>query len=332
MGYASARYLPYLDNYAEAVKKYEDTKPIRGSDNRRPLGRRRDHHTYWLRMVRGNVELVLHQTPVITYLPDNTVVLTNGTWVTNSTHEFISAVLRGVRASGWRGNTKLEVAGQMQFMPSKGEVVLVPGETSAFKFQATKPVMGYCMNRKAANNVRRRYAGFRAYFENFIKLRSELVIQTKYGKGIWGNAAIAVYKEEVDAVLGGFADGVAVLSLSQLGSTATTNSCWNRDKILKYRPAQEALLLKLIDPTQSEEARHTNYYKATLALLLGDKIDRERSALDTPLICHVETALNKFDCVLMMACAREVLKIVELTANKTPNPAYLGWIIEGESK
>jgi hypothetical protein len=332
MGYASARYLPYLDNYAEAVKKYEDTKPIRGSDNRRPLGRRRDHHTYWLRMVGGNVELVLHQTPVITYLPDSTVVLTNGTWVTNSTHEFISAVLRGVRASGWRGNTKLEVAGQMQFMPSKGEVVLVPGETSAFKFQATKPVMGYCMNRKAANNVRRRYAGFRAYFENFIKLRSELVIQTKYGSlRTSGNAAIAVYKEEVDAVLGGFADGVAVLSLSQLGSTATTNS-WNRDKVLKYRPAQEALLLKLIDPTQSEEARHANYYKATLALLLGDKVDREHSALDTPLICHVETALNKFDCVLMMACAREVLKIVELTANKTPNPAYLGWIIEGESK
>lgn len=330
MGYRSALHLPYLDNYAEAVKKYESTEPIRGSDNRRPLGRRRDHHTYWLRMFGGNVELVLHQTPVITFKPDNTVVLTNGAWVTNSTHEFIGAVLRGVRASSWRGNTKLEAGGRLQFMPSKSEVVLVPGETSTFKFQAIKPVVGYCMNRKAANNVRRRYAGFRAYLENFMKLRGETAMTTKYSVLHTPTPVIGVYYQELDDVLGGFADGVALISMEYVGRSAKENT-WTRANVLKHRPAQEAMLLKLIDPAQSEEDRHANYYKATLALLVGDK-RREDWLSDQPLVCHLDTLLARFDTALMMACAREVLMSVELTANKTPNPMYLGWVIEGENE
>lgn len=62
---------PYLASYAEAVKRYEDTKPIRGTTVR-PLGYRRYHTWSNIEKDGDNIVLNYERFPCVIWRPDNT--------------------------------------------------------------------------------------------------------------------------------------------------------------------------------------------------------------------------------------------------------------------
>jgi hypothetical protein len=67
--------LPRLETYAEALARYENTKPIRGRDTR-PLGKRSHHHTKQIiKLHDGSIVCRLHYTDVLTYHPDDSITV-----------------------------------------------------------------------------------------------------------------------------------------------------------------------------------------------------------------------------------------------------------------
>ena len=88
--------LPQIHSYEEALGHYAQIKPIRGSNNLRPIcktknGRRKKH----MEIVRRDdaVACRLYDTDVLTFFKDGTIEYNSGTWITNSTHSFASAIL-----------------------------------------------------------------------------------------------------------------------------------------------------------------------------------------------------------------------------------------------
>ena len=84
-----------IENHAEAVARWEDTKKIRGrATDDRPIGKRRNTHALIRKNNDGSVACVLYQTDVVTFFPDNKVrVNVPSVWRTNSTATFIEEVL-----------------------------------------------------------------------------------------------------------------------------------------------------------------------------------------------------------------------------------------------
>jgi len=94
-GPLSGAFIPRIRTYNEAYKRYQDTKPIRGSNPEiRPLGARRYKHLE-LRMDKDeNIECVLYGSPCVTFLKQtDTILLKHNGWVTPSTAAFIDKIL-----------------------------------------------------------------------------------------------------------------------------------------------------------------------------------------------------------------------------------------------
>lgn len=342
----ATEYLTSLRNYEDAAKYYEKTKPIRGHGERRPLGRRRDHTAFWMRKdaQTGNFECMCYRTPVITFRPDNTVVIVNGNYASATTHSFISYILRysGVDASTWQGKTRLTVDGHIHLLSDKdhGETAtLVVGEDRRMRLAEIKEVIGCSMDRKAANNVRRRYKEFADYFVGMVKLRTQ-VIETP---NRWDASIVHVkraislsMKEIVDAV-GATEDFVSrigfthklALSFDSL-TTAYDRGNWYDKSAAQKRPAQEAAFLACINPDQPEETKMGNYHKAALLLMIGDRAMRMNDPTvvnpDSSVEADPDKAVEFYDRALLMANAKEVLTLTKLAPGKMPNPKYVGWI------
>ncbi len=333
-------FLPRLRNYAEALKKYEDTKPIRGHGERRPLGRRHDHVAFWMQKHEdsGVIDCMVHATAVLSFAPDNTVTVRNGGWITHTTHNTIQQILYpcGVEACGWRDKTKLTVNGDVYLLPPNGWVQLIPNGAGRLQLAQKQQLIGYSMNRKAANTVRRRYKEFAEYFVNMVKLRTEV----QPVRNAWGTT---VEVKRVNVSVGEIADvlGLAPASEGGLGGfmrPAVSFSClgqeysgnWHGRTARAYRPEHEKRFLQMIDPGQPEETKTENYYKAALALIVGDSppaySDGWEQRRDATMSKYVEGIVPHFDRALLMANAEEVLTLTKLPPGKMPNPKYRGWI------
>lgn len=341
-------HLPRLCNHADALLRYDSTQPIRGHGERRPLGRRHDHNAFWMRKLDdGTIDCMVHTTPVVSFAPDDSVTVRNGGWITHTTHNAIQQILYacGVEACGWRGKTKLTVRGDVFLLPPSGEVKLVPNGNGRLQLTQKQQLIGYSMNRKAANTVRRRYKEFADYFVNMVKLRTE----TQMHKNAWGTM---VESNRVNVTAGEIADVLGLVTASDhrfmrpavdfthLGVEYSGN--WHGKGARERRPRQERVFLELINPLQLEETKMTNYYKAALALIVGDappmySPDWEKNR-DLTVAKYAETLVPFFDRVLLMANAEEVLTLTKLPPGKMPNPKYRGWIdreievLEGEMK
>ena len=67
--------IPRINDYATALKLWEDTKPIRGRDvDTRPLGYREKVDSYQINFLpEGAVECILYKTPVVTFYENGDV-------------------------------------------------------------------------------------------------------------------------------------------------------------------------------------------------------------------------------------------------------------------
>lgn len=183
MGYQTVMRVPKLHTYADALKKWNNTKPMRGRDeDKRPLGERRDVDTYSIRknVWTDAIECVLYQTPVVTFTTEDEVKIKFGTWSSASTCQFISRILVGVGAYRVRGDVVLGFAGNIKAMVrDHEELVLVRTGNGAWMPKETQTLYDYRVSRKEANNVRKMVSQFKDYLNGVIKLKGDVV--TTYG-------------------------------------------------------------------------------------------------------------------------------------------------------
>jgi len=177
MGYATVMRVPKVNNYAEALKRWNNTKPIKGrDDDKRPLGERRDVDTYSIRknVWTDAIELVLYRTPVVKFTTEDEVIINIDNWPSASTCQFISRVLSGVGAYRVKGQVVLGFSGTdaKAMLPAQGELVLAQKD-GRWLPKVKQTLYDYRVSRKESNNVRKQVSQFKDYLSGVIKLKSE---------------------------------------------------------------------------------------------------------------------------------------------------------------
>ena len=115
--------LPTLYSYEKALRHYESIKPIRGSNNLRPIcatknGRRKKHMQIIKR--KDAIACRLYDTDVLTFYKDGVVEYHSGTWISNSTHSFANGILYPYVNFGTRlGNTEVWIKAQTYYVSPK---------------------------------------------------------------------------------------------------------------------------------------------------------------------------------------------------------------------
>ena len=297
MGHATVQNVKQCFTYADATRIHDDTKPIRGrSPEKRPLGARRDVDTYWVRMNGEDVEFMLYQTPVITYRPNGDVVVKTSGWSSVSTHQFISQVLN-VNCYGSRSNTIMELRGSpddvSKVVVPKDKSVVMTFERGNWRITGYHKMHEYRINRKAASDVRKKYADFLNYAKGMVKLRSEMKEPSRWARRQTPYAVITIQEEE----LRGARLGVDMLT-------------WGLTDFLK--------------PDQPEETRHENYNEALAMVLRHSHHHNNQIGYQAP----ADEVLGLIDELLLRAHAQDVLVWTELKAGQVPSGKYKGWIGE----
>jgi hypothetical protein len=307
-------------SYAEALKKYDETKPLRGREPEiRPLGNRRDADMYHIRKNGEAVELVLYKTPVITFMPDGEVVIYTSTYNTMSTHQFIKQVL-GIPAQGVRNSSVLSTGGRKFVLGAEQKMRMTRKDSQWHVLNATVQY-GWKLNRKAVADVRAKYGEFYKYLKGFVNLRTETV-----KKHHWAEAefdCVVVQKSEVKNV---FDSLMQLRDYRYMDKRGKQHINWVSVKPDQYRASSNCFAF-LIRPDQPEEGKHENFYKAALALVL--KQDDDRMDMQTNEIkVLAKNIVPLLDEVLFQRYADEVLVRVEMPTGEVSTGKYDKWMME----
>ena len=177
--------MPFLRNYAEALKHYESIKPIRGSNNLRPIcdtrnGRRKKHMEIRTTQVNGMnaVTCRLYDTDVVTYLESDEVWFKTGGWSTNTTHDFADKLLAGwgnyITVFTKNGRTELHCNGEGVAVDRGDTIKLKWDDTSTYspgwKFVDKPQQYEYRVNRKAMNKRMREMEPFITFTSGLLKV------------------------------------------------------------------------------------------------------------------------------------------------------------------
>lgn len=181
MAYHGTTNMRCLRSYIHALSHYESVKPFRGTDVR-PLESRRKKHVTIRLGANKDVIIRQHNTDVLTYRADDSIIINNGGWASMTTHELINTVsplhCTGHQNQTWIGSVFETPTGEKIY----GNLPLRNNTPEEFRFNAEKnhwlrvnplfPTVG-TINRAAAKQVRAQYAKFTAYALGSLKLLGE---------------------------------------------------------------------------------------------------------------------------------------------------------------
>jgi hypothetical protein len=191
--------LPCIQTFEGALAWYKSREPYKKGRSKglRPLGNNRRYDRSLINVstdVNGNVGSVIlsfHEAPVITFYPDNSIVLNNGGWETIGTMDFINSVLRvrfnqcqsahaayaagefGSGMSRWSGVTRRR--GKLYFCdgsPANGEHRF----ERVLKLDANNEVTGgvteseWVLDKVMMARVRKHYADFTEYLTYYAQM------------------------------------------------------------------------------------------------------------------------------------------------------------------
>ena len=338
MGYQTVMAVPRINNYTEAYRKWNSTKPMRGrSDDIRPLGERRYVDTYSIRknIWTEAIELVLYQTPVIKFKSDDEVVINYGRWPSASTCQFISRVLWGVGASRVRGDVVLGFSTAdgrvIQKLGQDEELVLVRVD-GRWQPKEIKTLFDYRINRKEANNVRKDVKQFRDYLQGMVKLmEDESVLYGQTYKRVTRTYA------ELAEVFGYRREGLQNKVTVELAE-------WRRlvEKPNPHYPQAEQLknewalynmmsdkFYELVKNDQDENTRHQNYWIAFNILFTYRNYMYwvDESTMHEKKLYLASEYLEKYlEEILFARFSDRVFKMVELEKGKVPTGRYENFV------
>lgn len=169
--------IPLLGSYAQALEKFNTTKPIRGREVEcRPLGHRnRTHFSIDKDEASGDVrcyETAYYRRgakePSIIFRPNGEVRI-KPVWTSISTCGFIYDVL-GVYSKIFDGNAIISVR-KGDYRIFKDGITIKRNEEGGYEVINYVPHFVHSVKRKEANIVRAKYVEFREFLEGLIKLR-----------------------------------------------------------------------------------------------------------------------------------------------------------------
>jgi len=335
MGYATVMSVPRVHTYALAKNLHDSIKPIRGrSPEIRPLGNRRDADSYWVRMEGEDVVFVLYKSPVITYKPDGSVVLTPDTYSTVSTHQFFIRVL-GVGANASRQVTVITLGDKRYTIRGKDTLTLKMQGGNWQCVEGAKTQFSWHLDRRQATNVRLRYKEFITYFKGVVNLRTEEFTH-HYGNTHYKGVSVSLQELQT-------AFGVETPEGDEPHSNNDPDSIIGHMRHMHEQPQRQfnygtqrageytegmAQFVELIKSEQAEDTKHLNFYKGALAVLMsGDRIYL-RGQDDNTYIVKANPIVKALDTVLLKAHAKEVLVRKELPLGSVSKGAYDRWLPE----
>lgn len=171
--------IDHIYGYAQACERYDSIVPIRGT-NIRPLSSRRYKHMQILKHDNGDIACRLYETDVITFkeMPklNGYVVVRLGGWASPTTSEFVNAVL-GLRT--WLFDNRMWCMAAHEGSVRNFPLDSHKGNDFFLNLMGDWAIMDpkrhyvHKVNRAGANNVRKRYADFRAYIDRTVRLRAD---------------------------------------------------------------------------------------------------------------------------------------------------------------
>lgn len=163
-----------LATYADAVRWESEVKPIRGrAVECKPLGARNKSHAN-IRKDGKDIVVRLYNTDIVRYKPDNTIIINQGGYSSQTTRKYLNAVLpmwfgsHQDMTTVWRGadgNLLLHSNGDNEFKPISNSV-----SEAKFYFVNPKPCVIHTKNRAKSKRVRAQYAPFINYVRRIRKL------------------------------------------------------------------------------------------------------------------------------------------------------------------
>ena len=327
MGYATVMNVPQVTTYALAKNLFDSIKPIRGrSPEIRPLGNRRDADSYWVRMNGEDVEFVLYKSAVITYKPDGGVVLTPDTYSTVSTHQFFARVL-GVGANASRQHSVITLGDKRYTVRGKDTLTLKLDKSGNWQcVEGAKPQFAWHLDRREATNVRNRYKEFITYFKGMVSLRTE-EIEMPYYSNTYQGIRVSLHEiqqafeselSEPDNILG---------TVQYIQDLPQRNYNYGSQREAEYRDGI-AWFIEAIKSDQPEDAKHLNFYRGALAVLLTAERIYQRGQEDNTYIAKAKNITKALDTTLLRAHAKDVLVRKELPIGSVSKGAYDMWLPE----
>jgi len=159
-------------SYEQALKQFNDTKPIRGRDVEcRPLGHRdRPHFSIKLNEQQEVECCDYNAKPAVTFKPNGEVLL-KPQWISVSSCAFIQEVL-GIGSSQIDYKIRVELASGTFVVPKLEGLVIKrdPERGNNYHPISVKPNVVHHIKRGVANNVRSQYADVFGYAHGYFKL------------------------------------------------------------------------------------------------------------------------------------------------------------------
>jgi hypothetical protein len=337
MGYATVMNVPKIHNYADALKRYDNTKPIKGRDDApRPLGERRYVDTYSIRknIWTNAIECILYKTPVVKFTTEDEVIINIDNWPSASTCQFISRVLSGVGAYRVRGEVVLGFSGTdaKAMLPAKGELALVQNTSGGWIPKVKQTLYDYRVSRKEANAVRKSVSMFKDYINGVVKLKGEKV------EGLWGCGPFSVVKMT-------YADLIEVFGKDEDQNGARPNvDGWEKilgkpptfvagnDKVEAWANYRQKTkwFFDLVRNDQDDNARHQNYWIAFNVLMLQGQSLYYRDNMDYLVLLGVGEFDKVLEKILFTMFADRVFVKVAMPEGKVPSGRYDDYVLTEE--
>jgi hypothetical protein len=322
--------VPRIDNYKEALHKYNNTKRIRGREDIVPLGERRDADTY---SIRKNVwteamELVLYLTPVITFTVEDEVIIKFGSWSSASTCQFISRVL-SIGTNRVKGEVVLHFYNGSKAVIADNEEMVLVRVNGRWLPKNKQTLYDYRVDRKEANKVRKQVSQFRDYMAGVVKLKAETITQNfgtyyqmtnevvklTYGDmcevfGKTDNPIDNKFRPNVDD----WKDMGAKPPKFLAGETKARRWAEHRERAEKF--------YDLVRNDQDDNARYQNYWIAFNILFVEGNSIYWRDSADAYATLGVGEFDKGLDKILFTTFADRVFKRVELPEGRVPNYKY----------
>lgn len=323
MGYATVQKVPRIRDYAEALRRHDSIKPMRGrAEVVKPLGARRDADTYHIRKNGDAVELVLYRTPVITFMPDGEVVLFVDGYNSVATHQFLSHVLN-ISVGGVRRTTVLTIRGNKYTLVNKDKLRLRRDDEGNWQVLNPTQQWTWRLDRKEVTNVRSKYGEFYKYLKGFVNLRTETITEGTWNSRTYDGFQVALGEFEI-----GFDNMDSVRSYRYMDKRGKQHINYISIKAGQYEQSSKAFEY-LIRPDQPEEDKHINFYKATLLLIA--KLETDTMAICDSVKVKSKHVVTLLDDVLFMLYAHQVLVRKALPQGKVSSGMYEHWMVEQDT-
>jgi hypothetical protein len=309
------------------------------------LGRREDIDIYSIREGEGgNIELVNYRTPLLTFTPDNKIII-SPKYMGLMESGMVSRVL-GITA--WLDRKKIGITiDEERHVIKQGGSLTLSCEGECLSVHEKEVVYSHYVNRKASNIVRAQYSGFMQYLHGFLQLRKNMdtnelrvsmmeiadCIGYEYKeRGVW---FAGKNQGKTEQVWQPALESVKLIEFKPQGYRCLAFVANSPDRLENSETMWSAYarqcnsFMAAISNNQPEGTRTDNYYRMTLTLLALSMpyMHRNPKVGDDMLVDISVSAVERMlDKVMLQWHSDEMIERRPLKPNQLPNDKYESYI------